>query len=224
MTKNREYYVSEPEGNVEASVIWLHGLGADGRDFIGIIDDLNLPVNHGVRFIFPSAPFMNVTVNYGMQMRAWYDIYDLNMLDKEDVAGMQRSQASIEEFIQDEIAKGIPSNKIFLAGFSQGGAMALFTGLRFKQPLAGIISLSAYLPVRTQFVAQDYVANQKTPIFIAHGLFDPVVPYSLGQASYDQLLADKYNVEWNSYPMPHTVCVEEIAAISAFMRRCLDYA
>lgn len=222
MTK-REYFVSEPEGNPNASVIWLHGLGADGKDFAGIVDQLGLPPDHGVRFIFPSAPFINVTINHGMLMRGWYDIYSLNMLDKEDAAGIRRSQLLIEELINAETALGIPYDRIILAGFSQGGAMSLFTALRYPQVLCGVISLSAYLPLIKSFDTQ-HLKHINLPIFMAHGLFDPVVPYKLGQDSYEVLRQNDYPVEWNSYPMQHTVCLEEIAAIGDFLQRCLGYA
>lgn len=224
MTKSNEYYIIEPVNAPQASVIWLHGLGADGKDFMGMVDDLGLPAEHGVRFIFPNAPFMNITVNYGMLMRGWYDIYDFNMLHKEDEVGIKKSRAQIEKYIQHENELGIPSNKIILGGFSQGGAMSLYTGLRLTQRLAGIISLSAYMPMAPNFVAQHYASNRNTPIFMAHGLFDPVVPYNLGQATRDLLKDNAYDVEWFSYPMQHTVCVEEIQEISSFMHRCLGYA
>lgn len=223
MTKKREYFVREPDYAANASVIWLHGLGADGNDFAGIVEQLGLPTEHAVRFIFPSAPFINVTINQGMLMRGWYDIFDLNMLEREDAEGIRNSQLQIEEFIAQEVAQGIASNRIFLAGFSQGGAMALYTGLRYKQPLCGVICLSAYLPLATSFTPQQF-GNLQMPIFMAHGLFDPVVPYKFGQQSYEILRQRHYQVEWQSYPMQHTVCLEEIGAIGAFMRRCLDNA
>ncbi|HSX20057.1 MAG TPA: carboxylesterase [Gammaproteobacteria bacterium] len=222
MTK-REYLVSEPQGTATASVIWLHGLGADGKDFAGIVDQLGLPKDHSVRFIFPSAPFMNITINNGMLMRAWYDIYDLNMLAREDMQGVKKSQQHIEEFIAHELELGIPSNKILLAGFSQGGAMALYTALNYARPLCGAIVLSAYLPLSNTFAQQQFKHTQM-PIFMAHGLYDPVVPYSFGLDSYNMLKQNDYNAEWFSYPMPHTVCLEEIADIGEFMQECLCYA
>lgn len=223
MTQKREYFVSEPPSTPNASVIWLHGLGADGNDFAGIVDQLGFPNDHGVRFIFPSAPFMKVTVNQGMMMRAWYDIYELNMLRKEDEHGVKRSQAEIEEYIAHEVAAGIPADRIILAGFSQGGAMSLYTAIHHKEQLCAAIVLSAYLPLAPQTSAASF-GNRELPIFMAHGMFDPVVPYILGQEAYELLKEHNYPVEWYSYPMQHTVCIEEINAIGTFMQRCLGYA
>lgn len=224
MTKNHEYFINEPEGAADATIIWLHGLGADGRDFAGIVDELGLPLNHKVRFIFPSAPFENITINQGMRMRAWYDIYNLNLSKKEDSTGVKKSQEFLNDLIQSEIDKGIASKRIILGGFSQGGAMSLYTGLRCLQPLGGIICLSAYLLLKATLPAEGASANLKTPIFIAHGMFDPVVPYNLGQDVHNVLQQAHYNTEWHSYPMEHTLCLEEIAAIGAFIARCLGYA
>ncbi len=223
MTKNREYFVSEPEGAADACVIWLHGLGADGKDFFGIVDELGLPINHAVRFIFPSAPFLNITINNGMLMRGWYDIFDLSMVRKEDAAGMKQSQAIINDIIKDQLAKGIPSQRIILAGFSQGGAMSLYAGLRYPTTLAGIICLSAYLPLISELAAEKSPHNQTTPIFMAHGIFDPVVPYNMGHTAYEYLNSNNYNVTWNSYPMAHTLCIEEIVAIGQFINKCLKH-
>lgn len=225
MTKSREYFISEPAGsNADATIIWLHGLGADGKDFAGLVEELGLPIHHKVRFIFPSAPFANITINNGMLMRAWYDIYDFTISDKEDSDGIKKSQQLINELIQQEMAKGIASERILLGGFSQGGAMSLYAGLKFIAPLGGIICLSAYLPLRTTFTECEATANFKTPVFMAHGMFDPVVSYNLGQTTHSLLTQWHYNVEWKSYPMEHTVCIEELAAIGAFVNRCLEYA
>lgn len=223
MTKNREYFVSDPEGAADACVIWLHGLGADGKDFAGIVDELGLPINHAVRFIFPSAPFINVTINSGMLMRGWYDIYDLSMLHKEDATGIKKSQDLIYELIEHELKQGIASQRIILAGFSQGGAMALYAGLRYSHPLAGLICLSAYLPLISTLEPEKAQINQTIPIFMAHGMFDPVVPYAMGNVAYESLKKHDYNVDWHSYPMVHTLCLEEIAAIGSFINRCLGY-
>lgn len=224
MTKGREFFINEPAGDADATIIWLHGLGADGKDFAGLVEELGLPVHHKVRFIFPNAPFANITINNGMLMRAWYDIYDFSLSDKEDADGIKASQKIIDDLIQQEIAKGIASERILLGGFSQGGAMSLYAGLKCNAPLGGIICLSAYLPLRSTFVECETTANFKTPIFMAHGMFDPVVAYNLGQISHEILMQKHYNVEWKSYPMEHTVCIEEIAAIGAFVNRCLGYA
>ncbi len=222
---NKEYYKTEPHGQANASVIWLHGLGASGDDFAGIVTELGLPTNHGVRFIFPDAPFKAITINQGLQMRAWYDIYNFDSLHaREDAKGLEESQLLIQSMIKHEIDSGIESKKIILAGFSQGGAMALYAGLRYQQPLGGLISLSAYLPLSDIFDATQFVANQATPIFMAHGVFDPIVPYGLGQTAYKTLTKEQYNIAWHSYPMLHTVCPQEIDAIGAFIRGCLGYA
>jgi phospholipase/carboxylesterase len=223
MTKNREYFVNEPIGAADACVIWMHGLGADGKDFLGIVDELGLPINHAVRFIFPSAPFINITINNGMLMRGWYDIFDLTMVQKEDASGMKRSQEIVNDIIQHELDQGIASQRIILAGFSQGGAMSLYTGLRYQSTLAGIICLSAYLPLVNELAIERSQLNQKTPIFMAHGIFDPVVPYNMGHMAYEYLNKHDYNVAWHSYPMAHTLCIEEIVAIGNFINRCLGY-
>lgn len=224
MTKNREYLVHEPNGKADASVIWLHGLGASGNDFDGIVEQLALPINHRVRFVFPSAPVIPITINQGMRMRAWYDIYSLNSLHQnEDQQGITKSQELVEQMIADEMTAGIEASRIMLAGFSQGGAMSLYTGLRYANILAGIIVLSAYLPMATTFIAEEFTTNKNIPIFMAHGLYDPIVPYILGQAAYKKLAQDGYNIEWHSYPMQHTLCIEEINAIGDFIRRCFGY-
>jgi len=224
MTKSKEYYISEPQTKVDATVIWLHGLGADGNDFMGMVDQLGLPESHAVRFIFPNAPYMEVTVNQGYRMRAWYDIYDVNILNEEDEHGIIRSQESLMQIIKHEVEQGIASTRIILAGFSQGGAMALYTGLRHEQPLGGIIVLSAYLPMAASFYSKQYAHNHKTPIFIAHGLFDPIVPFNAGQATCQQLQRENYIIEWKTYPMEHTINIDEIRDIGSFINRCLGYA
>lgn len=224
MTKNKEYYISEPEAAVDATVIWLHGLGADANDFMGITDQLGLADTHGVRFIFPNAPYLEVTVNQGYKMRAWYDIYDVNLLNREDESGIKQSQQRLEQIIQHELDQGIDSKRIILAGFSQGGAMSLYTGLRHERPLGGIMVLSAYLPLAANFSAEQFINNRKVPIFMAHGLFDPIVPFSVGQATCKQLQTENYAVEWKTYPMEHTVSMDEIHDIGNFVNRCLGYA
>ncbi len=222
MAQKREYFVSEPNTKAEASIIWLHGLGADGQDFVGIIDQLGLPTDHKVRFIFPNAPFRNITINNGMLMRGWYDIFDLTTFNREDNKGIQDSQKLIEELVDHEIRRGIAARNILLAGFSQGGAMALFTSLNFKQTIGGTIVLSAYLPLLQKFDIPK--CNQQIPIFMAHGMFDPVVPYNLGLSTNKFLEQQGCDIEWHTYPIQHTVCTEEIVAIGKFIRRCLGYA
>lgn len=223
MTKSREYFVSEPPGKATSCVIWLHGLGADGNDFAGIMDQVGLPDDHGVRFIFPSAPFINITINNGMLMRGWYDILNLDIAGEEDELGLNKSRALISEYIAEAIAQGIACDKIILAGFSQGGAISLYTALQSTQKLGGVIVLSAYLPLQNSFSTPTPITKD-IPIFMAHGLFDPVVPYNLGLETYNFLHQHNYAVQWYSYPMQHTLCLEEIAEIGTFIRRCLGYA
>lgn len=224
MTNSREYFINEPEGLADAVIIWLHGLGADGRDFAGLPQELGLPKQHKVRFIFPNAPYASVTINGGMQMRAWYDIYNLANTEREDTLGIKQSQNLINELIQAQITQGIAHDRIILGGFSQGGAMSLYVGLRFPQKLAGIICLSGYLPLSNAFNSKEIAANLHTPIFMAHGMFDPIVSYNFGQATRHLLLEQKLDVQWQAYPMEHTVCLEELTAIGDFVKRCLGYA
>ena len=204
-----------------ASVIWLHGLGADGNDFVPIVPELALPNDLGIRFLFPNAPHQPVSCNGGVVMRSWYDIYSLGDFEKEDKEGITESQKSMEALIQQEIDRGINANKIILMGFSQGGAVALYTGLRASIQLAGIGALSTYIPLLKDTAEEKKPVNDKTPIFMAHGLHDPVVRYELGETSHKLLQQLGYAVEWNSYPMEHAVCVEEIADISRWITSCL---
>lgn len=199
------------------SVIWLHGLGADGHDFADIVPELNLPEHLPLRFIFPHAPIRPVTINARMRMRAWYDIYSLQDLAREDEMGIQQTQQSINDLISQEIEHGIPSEKIILAGFSQGGAMALFAGLRHQEPLAGIIALSTYLPLAERLSQEGTEANYHCPIFMAHGREDPIVSIELGRQTYQFLKEKKYPVEWHEYAMEHQVCREEIDGIAAWL-------
>lgn len=211
----------QPEGPHTATVIWLHGLGADGNDFVPVVPELGLPATHGIRFLFPHAPIRPVTLNNGYPMRAWYDIVGLSRTGPQDTPGIRESARRIDALIADEIAAGIPSERIVLAGFSQGCAMALHTGLRFPARLGGIIGLSGYLPVESTLVGEAAVANLATPLLLVHGTMDPVVPYALGSGSRDLLVAQGYPVEWLEYPMQHQVVMEEIEAIGAFLKRQL---
>ncbi len=203
-----------------AAVIWLHGLGADGRDFEPIVPELGLPASKPVRFIFPNAPQRPVTINMGMRMPAWYDILQLGG-GPEDEAGIRSSQVSIEKLISRETAKGIPHYRIVLAGFSQGGAIALQTALRQRERLAGVMALSTYLPLSKTLEKERAAMNNDLPIFMAHGSYDPMIPTARAQQSRDALLALGYPVEWREYPMPHSVCPQEIADIAAFLLRIL---
>lgn len=214
----------ETAPNPTCSVIWLHGLGADGNDFVPIIPELHLPENPAIRFIFPSAPSIPVTVNGGYVMPAWYDIVGRNLMDQEDAEGTKRSAASIVELIDREVQRGIAYKNIVLAGFSQGCAMALYVGLRLPHELAGIIALSGYLPLAMTLNLEKHAANQNTPIFMAHGTYDPVVVLDRAQASYAMLEASGYEVEWNEYPMEHSVNHEELKDISRFLQTVLPKA
>ena len=207
--------------NPAAAVIWLHGLGADGHDFEPIVPQLVRPGERAVRFVFPHAPIRPVTLNNGFAMRAWYDIVSLERRGPEDETGIRASQALVEELIQRENARGIKSERIVLAGFSQGGGLALFAGLRHGEKLAGIMGLSCYLLLAGRLAAERSAANQSTPIFLAHGLQDPIIAPQLGEHARASLEAAGYPVEWHSYAMPHSVCPQEVADIALWLRRVL---
>lgn len=214
----------ETAANPSAAVIWLHGLGADGNDFAGLVPELDLSACPAIRFVFPHAPNLPVTVNGGYVMPAWYDIYAPDLVKRQDEAGIRTSEKAIQALITRELARGIPAERIVLAGFSQGCAMALHTGLRYPQKLAGIIALSGYLPLADQFAAERHNANARTPIFMAHGNQDPVVVPARGEASRDLLTRLGYTVEWHSYPMPHSVHPQEVADIARFLTQVLPHA
>ena len=211
----------ETQPNPSAAVIWLHGLGADGNDFVPIIPELRLDGCPGIRFIFPSAPSKPVTVNGGYVMPAWYDIIGRNLMDQEDADGIHQSASAITEIIEREASRGIAYDQIVLAGFSQGCAMALQIGLRFPHKLAGIIALSGYLPLASTLAIEKHAANQNTPIFMAHGLYDTVVIPQRAEASYAVLEKMGYTISWNEYPMEHSVNREEILDISRFLQSIL---
>jgi phospholipase/carboxylesterase len=198
-----------------ASVIWLHGLGADGHDFESIVPELGLPI--AVRFIFPHAPIRAVTVNQGAAMRAWYDILSMERTDLEDKTGIYASAASVGDLIAIEIERGVPAKRIVLAGFSQGGAIALHTALRYPAQLAGVLALSTYLPLRETLDAERSDANRAVPLMMAHGQQDTVISEHLGQASRGYLQDRGYSIDWFSYPMGHSVCAQEIADISHWL-------
>ena len=202
--------------NPRASVIWLHGLGADGHDFEPIVPELKL--DQPVRFVFPHAPVRAVTINQGMRMRAWYDILQFGP-GPEDEAGVRASQKLVEEMIAAEKARGIGS--IVLAGFSQGGAIVLQSALRHGERLAGVLALSTYLPLHRTLETERNPANHEVPIFMAHGQYDDIIPLKRAEQSRQLLERLGYNVQWRAYPMPHSVCPEEIADISAFLREIL---
>ena len=198
-----------------AAVIWLHGLGADGHDFEPIVPELRL--KQAVRFIFPHAPVQPVTINQGMRMRAWYDIFQFGG-GREDDKGIRASQALIVKLIEEQ---PVPPEKIVLAGFSQGGAIALQTALRYPKPLAGVMALSTYLPLAATLAAERNTANAQVPIFMAHGSYDDIIPLPRAEQSKDLLVKSGYPVDWRTYPMPHSVCPEEIGHLSGFLLRIL---
>jgi phospholipase/carboxylesterase len=208
----------ESGANPQAAILWLHGLGADGHDFEPIVPELGLA--QPVRFVFPNAPVRPVTINSGMRMRAWYDILQLGG-GPEDDPGVRASQRLLEEFISPENARGIAPAKIVLAGFSQGGAVALQTALRQPERLAGVLALSTYLPLAGTLQSEMAQANRDLPIFMAHGRYDDVIPFDRAQASRKHLEALGYPVHWHEYPMPHSVCAPEIADIAAFLTRLI---
>jgi phospholipase/carboxylesterase len=213
----------ESGNNPTAAVIWMHGLGADANDFVPIVKELDLSNCPAIRFVFPNAPQIPVTLNGGYIMRAWYDIAaagtDINK--REDEAGLRLSQQQIDALIARENARGIPTDKIILAGFSQGCAMSLQTGLRHPQKLAGIMGLSGYVPLADKVAAERHAANQDTPIFLVHGTSDPVIPIQRAQQSRDLLLSLGYTIEWHDYWMQHSVSPQEIIDIGHWLRKVL---
>ncbi|HTF14585.1 MAG TPA: alpha/beta hydrolase [Burkholderiales bacterium] len=205
--------------NPSASVIWLHGLGADGNDFAPIVPELELP-KAAIRFVFPHAPVQPVTINGGMRMRAWYDITD-GAIRREDELGVRASQALIEALIGRERKRGTKAERVVLAGFSQGGAIALQTGLRHPERIAGIMALSTYVPLAEKLTVEASAANRGVPIFMAHGSYDPIIPLVRAEQSRELLQSLGYPVEWREYGMPHSVCPEELAHIGAWLRKVL---
>ena len=213
---------SPSNSKINASIIWLHGLGADGHDFEPVVQQLlQQPDFANVRFILPHAPEMAVTRNNGYIMPAWYDVYGITPVSMEDEVGIKTSQKYINGLIQSEIDKGISSERIVLAGFSQGGAIALYTALRYPQKLAGVLALSTYLPLHHSFHSEAHPANADMPIFMAHGTFDDVIRMDMSQISLNLLKNHQYSVSWHEYNMAHSVCINEIADIQDFIRQIL---
>ena len=210
--------VLAPTTPATASVIWLHGLGADGNDFVPMVPELKLPPSPAVRFVFPHAPMRAVTINNGMRMRAWYDIKELSARGAADETGIRESAAILEKFIQRERDAGVAANHIVVAGFSQGGVIALHAALRHGERLAGVMALSSYLSLPKTLAAEATMANRDLPILMCHGSFDPVLPLQLGSSARDLLRAEGYAVEWKEYPMQHQVCLVEIQDISAWLK------
>lgn len=206
---------AEPRG----TIIWLHGLGADGWDFVPIVRELPIPEDFALRFIFPHAPVRPVTINNGHEMRAWYDIRMNDIARLPDEGGIRESQGQVEQLIAREKSRGMESSKIVLAGFSQGGAIALQAGLRHAQRLAGIVALSTYLPLEDSLATEGAAANKATPVFMGHGTQDPIVPLRLAELSRGQLKSKGYDVEWHTWPMEHSVCGEELEEVAAFLMR-----
>lgn len=204
-----------------AAVIWLHGLGADGHDFAGVVPLLGLPARWGVRFVFPHAPYRAVTLNQGYVMRAWYDILGLDAGAPEDRAGLEEARRRLHGYLDGERARGLAARALVVAGFSQGAALALYGGLTYPEPLAGIIALSGYLPLAQAWRAEDLGANRDTPVFMAHGTRDPVVPFALGQASRARLAPWLPRLEFHSYEMGHSVSEAELADIGAWLQGIL---
>jgi len=216
-----DYVEVTTSDNPSHSVIWLHGLGADGHDFEPVVPYLGLSPRTGVRFVFPHALMRPVTINGGMVMRAWYDIIEISASRGQDEAGIRHSATKVRELIEHEVSRGVPASRIILAGFSQGGAMALHVGLRYEQKLAGIMALSAYLLFPERLEAEFSQANAETPVFVGHGTQDPVVPLFLGQGVRAALQTGAWPVEWHTYPIPHSVSQPEIGDIGRWMQQRL---
>ena len=205
--------------NPTATILWMHGLGADGHDFEPLVPELLEAGMPALRFVFPHAPVRPVTINNGYRMRAWYDIIGIDRRSAEDFSGIQASADALTALIRAENARGVESSRIVLAGFSQGGALALHLATRFPEKLAGVIALSCYLPLAKEFATERSSANLTTPFFMAHGSQDPVVPFSMGDESRRVLEGTGFRVEWHAYPMPHALCAEEVADLRTFMRK-----
>ncbi len=216
-----ECLLHETHPEPDSCVIWMHGLGADGYDFLNIAEELDLPTEYRIRFLFPHAPVQPVTINGGMRMRAWYDIVEGNLGRQVDVAGIIQSATLIEELMQQQVNLGIPIQRILLAGFSQGGVIALHVGCRISG-LAGILALSTYAPTMDQLSDAQRINCANLPIFIGHGQMDPVVPLAMAQKARDELAAIHCQVEFYSYPMPHSVCSEELRDIRSFLVKNLE--
>ena len=211
----------EPGATADAAVVLMHGLGADGHDFESLVPELRLPASPPVRFVFPHAPVRPVTINGGYRMRAWYDIVAIDRGAAEDEGGIRQAAESIGALVGRERDRGIAADRIILAGFSQGGAMALFTALRWPERLGGVVALSCYLPLAATLPAEAHPANAAVPVFMAHGTFDPLVPPALGEGSRDLLRSLGHDVEWHTYPMPHSVCADEVQDLRAFLLHTL---
>lgn len=221
MTEPDDAVLIEPKKSPTASVIWLHGLGADGHDFEAVVPELDLENARQVRFVFPHAPHRPVTINAGAVMRAWYDVVEADLERSPDESGVRASEQILKRYIEAEVSQGIPTQRIILAGFSQGGAIALHTALRYPRPLAGILALSTYLPLHQEVTQEAHLANRAIPIFMAHGSSDPMITLAQAENSRDFLRSLGYSIEWHTYPMPHAVIREEIRDIGDWFYRIL---
>ena len=211
----------ETGANPDASVIWMHGLGDDGKGWSEVVPALNLPQSLAVRFIFPHAPVIAVTINNGMRMRAWYDIRQANLSERADLEGVRTSQAHVDALIAREVSRGIAARRVILAGFSQGGAIALYAGVRYAERLGGVIGLSTYLVGFDRVVAEASAANRDVPIFMAHGTHDDVVQLAWAERSRDALRAGGWDVDWHTYPIEHSAVIDEIVAVGRFIVKVL---
>jgi len=208
---------ADESGEADAVVIWLHGLGADGRDFVPIVSELKLPAAINIRFIFPHAPVRPITINQGYRMRGWYDVSSLDIASRDDEAGIVESSNILTRLCDEQVAQGIAAERIIVAGFSQGGAIALYAGLRYASALGGIMALSTYLPMQQHLQQEATEANRNTPVFMAHGLHDEVVAMQFGLQTRTLLQQQDYQVQWHEYAMGHSVCMEEINDISDWL-------
>lgn len=211
----------ETGANPDASVVWMHGLGDDGKGWSEVVPALNLPQSLAVRFVFPHAPVIGVTINNGMRMRAWYDIRQANLSERADLEGVRTSQAHVDALIAQEVSRGIAARRVILAGFSQGGAIALYAGVRYAERLGGVIGLSTYLVGFDRVVAEASAANRDVPIFMAHGTLDGVVQLAWAERSRDALRAGGWDVEWHTYPIEHSAVIDEIVAVGKFIVKVL---
>jgi len=213
---------ADDSGKTDAVVIWLHGLGADGRDFVPIVPELSLPTSLNVRFVFPHAPIRPITINQGYRMRGWYDITRLDIANRDDEEGIIESADTLKGLCDEQVALGIAADRIVVAGFSQGGAIALYAGLRYPQRLGGIMALSTYLPLSRRLEQEASPENRDTPVFMAHGLNDDIVALEFGVRTRQRLLQHGYPLEWHDYDMGHSVCMEEIGDISNWLSSILE--
>ena len=221
MSEKLQFVDVPASGEHRATVSWLHGLGDSGNGFAPIVPELHLPENHGIRFLFPHAPVRPITINNGMSMRAWYDIKTLDFNSRADVVGVEQSAAQVQQLIDDEIAAGIPSDKIVIAGFSQGGVIAYHLATRGKSTFAGVMTLSTYMCEADKLAAEKTSANSNTPFLVCHGQQDDVVPMFLGHSAYQSITANGYQAEWHEYVMQHNVCMQEIRDISSWLQKLL---